>query len=128
MAQEYSRTQRVGDYLKRELALLIQQELRDPRVGMVNINEVEVSRDLAHAKVFVTFVGDRSDEINAQALKVLNAAQGFLRSRIASNNHMRTTPRLSFVLDVSVQRGARLSALIDQALAADSELHSAPKD
>ncbi|HNI37004.1 MAG TPA: 30S ribosome-binding factor RbfA, partial [Pseudomonadales bacterium] len=85
MAQEYSRTQRVGDYLKRELALLIQQELRDPRVGMVNINEVEVSRDLAHAKVFVTFVGDRTDEINTQALKVLNAAQGFLRSRIASN-------------------------------------------
>ena len=125
MAQEYSRTQRVGDYLKRELALLIQQELRDPRVGMVNINEVEVSRDLAHAKVFVTFVGDRTDEINTQALKVLNAAQGFLRSRIASNNHMRTTPRIHFVLDVSVQRGAHLSALIDQAIAADSHLQSA---
>ena len=121
MAQEYSRTQRVGDYLKRELALLIQQELRDPRVGMVNINEVEVSRDLAHAKVFVTFVGDRTDDAVAQALKVLNAAQGFLRSRIASSNHMRTTPRLHFVLDVSVQRGAHLSALIDQALAADSQ-------
>lgn len=121
MAQEYSRTQRVGDYLKRELALLIQQELRDPRVGMVNINEVEVSRDLAHAKVFVTFVGERTDDAVAQALKVLNAAQGFLRSRIASSNHMRTTPRLHFVLDVSVQRGAHLSALIDQALAADSQ-------
>lgn len=121
MAQEYSRTQRVGDYLKRELALLIQQELRDPRVGMVNINDVEVSRDLSHAKVFVTFVGDRTDDAVAQALKVLNAAQGFLRSRIASSNHMRTTPRLHFVLDVSVQRGAHLSALIDQALAADSQ-------
>lgn len=121
MAQEYSRTQRVGDYLKRELALLIQQELRDPRVGMVNINEVEVSRDLAHAKVFVTFVGERTDDAVAQALKVLNAAQGFLRSRIAASNHMRTTPRLHFVLDVSVQRGAHLSALIDQALAADSQ-------
>ncbi|MEZ5493625.1 MAG: 30S ribosome-binding factor RbfA [Pseudomonadales bacterium] len=121
MAQEYSRTQRVGDYLKRELALLIQQELRDPRVGMVNINDVEVSRDLGHAKVFVTFVGERADDAVAQALKVLNAAQGFLRSRIASSNHMRTTPRLHFVLDVSVQRGAHLSALIDQALAADSQ-------
>ncbi len=128
MAQEYSRTQRVGDYLKRELALLIQQELRDPRVGMVNINEVEVSRDLAHAKVFITFVGDRGDEANEQALKVLNAAQGFLRSRIASSNHMRTTPRLHFVLDISVQRGAHLSALIDQALASDQQLHSPSKD
>jgi len=120
MAQEYSRTQRVGDYLKRELALLIQQELRDPRIGMVNINDVEVSRDLGHAKIFTTFVGDRTDDLNAQALTVLNGATGFLRSRIASNNHMRTTPRLHFVLDISVRRGAHLSALIDQAIAADN--------
>lgn len=120
MAQEYSRIQRVGDYLKRELALLIQQEVRDPRVGMVNINEVEVSRDLAHAKVFVTFVGERLDQQCIEALSALNKAGGFLRSRIASSNHMRTTPRLFFVLDTSIQRGAHLTALIDQAVAADS--------
>lgn len=125
MSQEYSRTQRIGDYLKRELALLLQQELRDPRVGMVNVNDVEVSRDLAHAKVFVTFVGERGDDACAQALQVLNKAGGFLRSRIAASNHMRTTPKLFFVLDVSVQRGAHLSSLIDQAVAADRQLHSA---
>jgi ribosome-binding factor A len=124
MAQEYSRTQRVGDYLKRELAVLIQQSLRDPRVGMVNINDVEVSRDLAHAKVFVTFVGDQTDEMERQTLQVLNKASGFLRSRIAVGNHMRTTPKLFFVLDVSVKRGAHLSALIDQAVAADSHLRA----
>lgn len=120
MAQEYSRTQRVGDYLKRELALLIQQEVRDPRVGMVNINEVEVSRDLSHAKVFVTFVGERIDQDCAQSLQALNKASGFLRSRIASTNHMRTTPRVFFVLDTSVQRGAHLTSLIDRAVAADA--------
>lgn len=120
MAQEYSRIQRVGDYLKRELALLIQQEMRDPRIGMVNINEVEVSRDLAHAKVYVTFVSEQTEEQRQQALKALNNGSGFLRSKIAASNHMRTTPRLFFVFDASVQRGAQLTALIDKALAADA--------
>lgn len=127
MVQEYSRIQRVGDYLKRELALLIQQEVRDPRVGMVNINEVEVSRDLSHAKVFVTFVGERIDQECKEALQALNKAGGFLRSRIASTNHMRTTPRLFFVLDISVQRGAHLTALIDRAVAADTGHHAQEK-
>jgi len=128
MAQEYTRIQRVGDHLKRELAQLIQQEVRDPRVGMVNINEVEVSRDLSHAKVFVTFVGERVDQTCAQELLALNKAGGFLRSRIASTNHMRTTPRQFFVLDVSIQRGAHLTALIDKAVAADSSHRAASKE
>ncbi|HSC76840.1 MAG TPA: 30S ribosome-binding factor RbfA [Pseudomonadales bacterium] len=128
MAQEYTRTQRVGDHLKRELAVLIQQEVRDPRVGMVNVNEVEVSRDLSHAKVFVTFVGERIDQECTQALQALNKAGGFLRSRVASTNHMRTTPRLFFVLDVSIQRGAHLTSLIDQAIAADNNHRAASEE
>jgi ribosome-binding factor A len=75
---------------------------------------------LSHAKVFVTFVGERVDEQCTEALQALNKAGGFLRSRIASTNHMRTTPRLFFVLDVSIQRGAQLTALIDRAVAADA--------
>ena len=124
MPQEYSRVQRIGDYLKRELALLIQHQVRDPRVGMVNVNEVEVSRDLAHAKVFITFVGERTQTERDEAIKVLNKAGGFMRTQIASTNHMRTTPRLFFVYDVSVQRGAELTALIDRAVAADQHSHS----
>lgn len=124
MPQEYTRVQRIGDYLKRELALLIQQQVRDPRVGMVSVNDVEVSRDLAHAKVFITFVGDRTPEDRDVAIKVLNKAGGFLRTHIASTNHMRTTPRLGFVYDASVQRGAELTALIDRAVAADSKSHA----
>lgn len=123
VSQDYSRIQRVGDHLKRELALLIQQQLRDPRIGMVNINEVTVSRDLSHARVYITFVGERSEEERAAALKVLNKAGGFLRSQIAATNHMRTTPRLFFVFDESVLRGAQLSALIDRAVAADVAQH-----
>lgn len=124
MPQEYSRVQRIGDYLKRELALLIQHQVRDPRVGMVNVNDVEVSRDLAHAKVFITFVGDRTQAERDQAIKVLNKAGGFLRTQIASTNHMRTTPKLGFVYDASVQRGAELTALIDRAVAADQKSHA----
>lgn len=122
MAEEYGRIQRVGDYLKRELALLILNEVRDPRVGMVNINDVTVSRDLAHAKVYITFVGQRSPEEKQAAVQVLNRANGFLRTKIAANNHMRTTPRLFFVFDESVERGAHLSQLIDRALASDNKI------
>ncbi len=114
MPQEYSRQQRVGDYLKRELALLIQQQVRDPTVGMVNVNAVEVSRDMAHAKVFITFVGEKSQLECEEAIKALNKAGGFLRSQIAVSNHMRTTPRLFFVFDDSVHRGAD-SNFIDRA-------------
>lgn len=120
MPQDYSRTQRVGDYLKRELAQLIQHDVRDPRIGMVNINEVEVSHDLAHAKIYVTFVGERSEHQNSESLSALNKAAGFFRSHVAKSNHMRTTPKLFFIFDSSVQRGAYLTALIDKAIAADA--------
>jgi ribosome-binding factor A len=121
MPQEYSRQQRIGDYLRRELALLIQQELRDPRIGMVNVNDVNVSRDLSIARVFVTFVGELEVQEREEAVGVLNKAGGFLRSKIAVSNHMRTTPRLLFVFDESVHRGAILSSLIDKAIAADQK-------
>lgn len=121
--REFSRTQRVADYLKRELAELIQQEMRDPRVGMVNINDVEVSKDYAHAKVFVTFVGKETDQECEQACETLNHAAGFLRSAIAAGNQMRTTPRLFFKYDRSVRQGQHLSGLIDRALAEDRKKH-----
>lgn len=123
MSQESGRQQRIADYLRKEVALLIQQEMRDPRVGMVNVNDVVVARDLSQAKVFVTFVGDVEQAAREEAVRVLNKAAGFLRSQIAVSNHMRTTPRLQFVFDESVKKGADLSRLIDQALMADSRLH-----
>ena len=117
MPKEFSRTQRVGDYLRRELAGFIQTQMRDPRVGMVMVNEVEVSRDLAHAKVFVTVLGKDTEEEAREVRTVLNDAAGFLRSRVAQDSSLRTTPRLHFVFDSSVLRGQKLSNLIDQAVA-----------
>ncbi|MFM7274821.1 MAG: 30S ribosome-binding factor RbfA [Gammaproteobacteria bacterium] len=123
MAREFGRTERVADYLRQELARLLQSGMRDPRIGMVSVNEVEVSRDLAHAKVFVTFMERESEQEAKDLLAVLNGAAGFLRSEISRDARMRTVPRLHFVYDASVVRGRRLSDLIDRAVAQDEKRH-----
>lgn len=105
--------------MKRELAQLIQNEIRDPRVGMTNVNDVEVSRDLSHAKVYVTFVGEDDAKKIEDGVQVLNRAAGFLRSQLAASIQMRAMPRLSFRYDETSVRGQQLSALIDKAVAAD---------
>jgi len=124
MAREFHRADRVADAMRRELAQLIQQEVRDPRLGMVNVNDVEVSRDLAVAKVYVTFVGeDDRAKINT-SMEVLNKAAGFLRSQLARAIQMRTIPRLQFHYDETSVRGQALSALIDKAVESDRSHHS----
>lgn len=119
MAREFGRTDRVADFLKRELARLLQFEVRDPRVGMVSVTDVEVTRDLAHAKVFVTVMGKESATEAQESIEALNNASGFMRSQIASVSNTRTVPRLRFVYDASVVRGQRMSALIDAAVKKD---------
>lgn len=121
MAKEFGRSQRVGDFLKRELASLIQFEVRDPRVGMVSVTDVEVSRDMSHAKVFVTVLGKETEEETAESMEVLNKAAGFLRTQVAKSNNARTTPKLRFYFDSSVGRGQQLSKLIDDAVSADKQ-------
>jgi ribosome-binding factor A len=124
MAREFKRTSRVGDFIKQELASLIQRELRDPRIGMVSVTGVEVSRDLAHATVFVTVLGKDSAADAAESIAALNHAAGFLRTQIAKISNARTTPKLRFVFDASIGRGARMSKLIDDAVQADRERQS----
>ena len=120
MAHEYSRTQRVADQVQRELAVLIQQEVKDPRVGMATVSAVEVSRDMGHAKVFVTILNtDAAEEIQA-AVKALNNAASFLRGQLGRRMQLRTVPSLRFHYDDSLKRGNYLSNLIDQARAKDS--------
>jgi ribosome-binding factor A len=128
MPKEYSRIDRVADFLKQELAQQIKFQVNDPRLGMININDVEVSRDLAHARVFFTVVGSSPDlPTNAaegkKAAEVLNHAAGFLRKQLSAGNTMRTTPQLHFFYDKSVIAGGQLSALIDKAVASDKSHH-----
>lgn len=120
MAKDFSRTRRIGEQMQRELATLIQQEIQDPRLGMVTVSAVEVSRDLAHAKVFITVLDDQQQDISA-SLDVLNRAGGFLRHELGRRMTLRTVPVLRFVYDESMARGNALSQLIDEAVKSDKQ-------
>jgi ribosome-binding factor A len=104
------RPQRLGDLIQRELSELIRLELRDPRVGMLTITSVDVSPDMSHAKVFFTVLDKAT---LPQTTEGLARSAGFLRSQLARRISMYTTPELRFVYDESVERGDRLSRLID---------------
>jgi len=117
MPREFPRTRRVGEQIQRELAALIHDELRDPRLGMVSISSVQVSRDMAHAKIHVSVLG--KDEQVSDSLGVLNHAAGFLRHKLGKILHMRVIPVLRFYHDRSLEEGARLGALINEAIASD---------
>lgn len=122
MAKEYSRTQRVADYLQRELAGLIQHEVRDPRLSMVSITGVDVSRDLGHARVYYTQLGTDSKDEAEEATAALNRAAGFLRSQLSRDSKMRSVPQLRFYFDTSVGEGRHMEDLIRKAAEADREI------
>jgi len=104
------RPQRLGDLIQREVSDLIRLEVRDPRVGMITITSVDVSPDLSHAKLFFTLL--EKDKLE-DTLHGLKRSAGFLRSQLARRIKMYTTPELRFEYDESVERGDRLSRLID---------------
>jgi ribosome-binding factor A len=108
------RRARIADQIQRELAEIVRLELRDPRVGMITLTGVEVSRDQSHAKVFFTVLGPESAARDAR--EGLRHAAGFLRSALAHRFSTRSVPELHFEHDESVERGARLSRLIDEAV------------
>lgn len=110
MPREFSRTQRVSEVIRRELADIIATRLNDPRVSLVSITAVEVSKDLKHAKVYITQMGE-----DCQALEALNHAARYLRRELGSRLKMRVVPDLRFAYDHSVERGMELSRLIDEA-------------
>jgi ribosome-binding factor A len=117
MPKDYSRSSRIAEQIQRELAGLLRLELKDPRVsGLVTITDVEVSRDQSHAKVFFTLLGDDSKIEETQ--NGLTRAAGFLRTQLAQRMKLRTVPQLEFKYDASVERGVRLSRLIDEAVGA----------
>ncbi|RRV81386.1 30S ribosome-binding factor RbfA [Stutzerimonas stutzeri] len=120
MAKEFSRTQRIGDQMQRELALLIQREIKDPRLGLITITAVDVSRDLSHAKIFITIMGQDDDQEAIKGnLRILNDAAGFLRMQLGKSMKLRTVPQLHFNYDASIRRGVELSSLIERAIAED---------
>lgn len=117
MPKDYPRTRRVAEQIQRELAEIVHQELKDPRVGMITLTSVEVSPDYAHAKIFFTHLEESRQ--TADTLSGLQHAAGFLRSQLAQRLKLYAVPELHFIYDTSVERGVRLSSLIDQAISED---------
>jgi ribosome-binding factor A len=118
MHHEFGREERVGAEIRRELAGLLREEVRDPRLAHVTIQEVRVVRDLSHAKVYFTVL----DAAQAKPVEAaLNKAGSFLRRRLSETMNLRTVPRLAFVYDKSIEQGLRLSSLIDRAVAGDAD-------
>jgi ribosome-binding factor A len=118
--REFTRTDRVGPELQRELVEVLREEVRDPRLKGITIQEVRVTRDLAHAKIFFTCFP--MDEGGREQERVLNGKlAGFLRSSLSRRALLRSVPQLHFVHDESIVRGEQLTHLIDQAVAGQSE-------
>ncbi|GGF55038.1 30S ribosome-binding factor RbfA [Alteromonas lipolytica] len=120
MAREFSRTDRVAQQIHKEVASLLQNEYKH-RVGnlpFITVSDVEVSRDLAHAKVFITFYNSDEAEVKTQ-MKQLVEHKGFLRSLLAKRIRMRAVPDLHFFEDKSITEGMRISNLVSETIARD---------
>ena len=116
--RDFKRSERVAGQIRRDLAKLIQQEIKDPEVGFVSLSDVEVTRDLSHAKVYITvFEPEKAQE----SLKALRRASSFLRSRLAKELRLRHMPELHFEHDDSVEKGSHIDKLISKALSSDKD-------
>ncbi len=117
MPREFSRTRRVSEQIQRELSVLIREQIQDPRLGLVSVSGVDVSRDLSHAKVYFSTLGDAGKA--QESHKVLAGAAGYLRHMLGKRLIMRSVPQLHFHIDASLEHGARMSALISAAVQSD---------
>ncbi|MCK5818704.1 MAG: 30S ribosome-binding factor RbfA [Psychromonas sp.] len=118
MAKEYSRSSRVSQQIQKELARILQQEVKDPRIGMVTISGVDLSRDLACAKVFVTFLTIGS-QTNEESLEGLNWASGYIRRLLGKAMSLRIVPEIRFCFDETLTEGLRISELVSGAVRTD---------
>ena len=116
MPREFSRSQRMAEQLRRELAEIIQDEIKDPRVGFISFTEVRMSRDLSHAVIYCSVLNSVQLE---ESIEILNSAVGFIRKSIGRRIRARIVPTLKFVADESIIRGAAMDELISEAIKSD---------
>ncbi|MGP4123564.1 MAG: 30S ribosome-binding factor RbfA [Sodalis sp. (in: enterobacteria)] len=119
MAKEYSRIRRVAQEIKKEIAIILQREIKDLRIGIATVSGVEVSRDLAYAKVFVTFLNDNTPEQVKTSVSALEDAAGFIRSLLCKAMRLRVVPELTFAYDNSLLEGMRISNVVRQVMKKD---------
>jgi len=118
MPKEYSRSQRMAEQIRRELAGLVRDEIKDPRVNWVSFTAVKVSRDLSSAVVYFTVLNDDEREMAEEGL---NKATGFIRRELGKRIRSRIVPSLRFVYDVSIERGNTMESLIAKARSSDTD-------
>lgn len=112
--KRFSRSDRVSGELVKELSQIIQQEMKDPRLGFVSVTRVEVAKDLRHANAFVSVMGSESEK--ESTLKALSSGAGFIRTLISKRMKMRVIPDFTFKLDDSIEYSARIQELLRKAL------------
>lgn len=115
----YKRTDRINEQLRQEISLLVRDQVRDPRVGLVTITAVETSPELDHAKVYITALGD--DEEKDEALQGLRSAAPFIRGQLGRRLHMRRIPELHFAIDRVLQEASRIETLLREVLPPEGE-------
>ena len=123
MSREFKRSDRVAQELKKEVAVILQREVKDPRIGMVTVSDVEVSHDLAYAKIFVTFLFDNDQEAINQGMKGLEKASPYIRSLVGKAMRLRIVPELRFIYDESLVEGMRMSNLVSNVIREDEAKH-----
>ena len=122
MAKEFGRPQRVGQEMQKEIALILQREIKDPRLGlMTTVSGVEMSRDLAYAKVSVPFLNDGDEKAISEGLKALRDASGYIRTLLGKAMRLRIVPELTFFYDNSLVEGMRMSNLVSSVVKQDEE-------
>ena len=128
MAREFKRSDRVAQELQKEIAIILQREVKDPRIGMVTVSDVEVSSDLAYAKVFVTFLFDHDEVAIAQGMKRLEKAAPYIRSLVGKAMRLRIEPEILFFYDQSLVEGMRMSNLVTNVVREDEKKHVEEND
>ena len=123
MAREFKRSDRVAQEIKKEIAVILQREVKDPRIGMVTVSDVEVSRDLAYAKIFVTFLFNNDQEAISQGMKGLEKASPYIRTLVGKAMRLRIVPELRFIYDESLVEGMRMSNLVSNVIREDEAKH-----
>ncbi|HLW23437.1 MAG TPA: 30S ribosome-binding factor RbfA [Steroidobacteraceae bacterium] len=119
MAKHNPRARRLGEQIQRDLVDLLRREVKDERIGNVTLTHVEMSPDLRHAKVYYLLFG--REGVDPEVQRGLASAAGFLRNALSKSLRIRSAPTLSFELDTSLERGMRLTQLIDSTVRRDSK-------
>lgn len=128
MAREFKRSDRVAQELQKEIAIILQREVKDPRIGMVTVSDVEVSSDLAYAKVFVTFLFDNDEGAVKNGMKGLEKAAPYIRTLVGKSMRLRIVPEIRFLYDSSLVDGMRMSNLVTQVVKNDQARHHSEEE